>query len=188
MVAAAVLVGAALLATGCGGASAGGQAAGSSAYQKALPYAQCMRSHGIGNFPDPDSNGNFPNPNVPYSPQYAKAQSTCVKLHPYNLVLSPPQATKMMAQALKYSRCMRAHGVPNFPDPTQGNNGIAFGGQTSVGSATGQGGAAQPTASTGKGGSARPTASTSIGSSGPSESPQYQAANQACQSYMAGVK
>ena len=24
--------------------------------------------------------------------------------------------------ALAYARCMRAHGVPNFPDPTGGNN------------------------------------------------------------------
>jgi hypothetical protein len=147
-----------------------------------------MRSHGIGNFPDPDSNGNFPNPNIPYSPQYAKAQSTCVKLHPYNMVLSPQQVTKTMSQALKFARCMRAHGVPDFPDPTQGNNGIAFGSQTSGGSVPAQGGSAQPTASTGKGGSAQPTASTSVGTSGPSESPQYQAAAQACQSYMKGAK
>jgi hypothetical protein len=53
---AAALAGTALLAAACG---SGGPpaAAGTTAYQKALAYSQCMRSHGVPGFPDPQSNG-----------------------------------------------------------------------------------------------------------------------------------
>src|ERR1022692_249263 len=53
-----VLAGIALLAAACGG---GGSpvAAGSTAYQKSLAYAQCMRAHGEPGYPDPTSNGGF---------------------------------------------------------------------------------------------------------------------------------
>lgn len=34
----------------------------------------------------------------------------------------------MMAQALKYTGCMRSHGVPSFPDPKQSSGGISIGG------------------------------------------------------------
>jgi hypothetical protein len=174
----------ALLAAACGG-SPSSAAGGSAAYQDALPFAQCMRSHGIGNFPDPDSSGNFDvNGSVHAdSPQYAAAQRTCVRLHPYNMVLSPHQVAKMMAEALKFARCMRAHGVPNFPDPTENNGGISFGSQTSAGSPPGQGGSSPEAGSGQRGtGSGQPTTGTSSGS-GPSESPQFQAATQACQSH-----
>ncbi len=30
---------------------------------------------------------------------------------------SPAQQAQMQAQALKFSACMRSHGVPSFPDP-----------------------------------------------------------------------
>ncbi len=172
----------ALLAAACGGGSPSSAAGGSAAYQDALPFAQCMRSHGIGNFPDPDSSGNFDvNGSVHAdSPQYAAAQRTCVRLHPYNMVLSPHQVAKMMAEALKFARCMRAHGVPNFPDPTENNGAISF---VNV---PGQPGGSSPGAGSGQRGtsSGQPTTGTSSGSgSGPSESPQFQAATQACQSH-----
>ena len=192
-----VLATAALLAAGCG-SPAGGQATGSTAYQKALPFAQCMRSHGISNYPDPLSNGNFGDisDSIQHSPQYAGAKQTCTRLHPWNMVLSPHQQAQEMAQLLKFARCMRAHGVPNFADPTETSSGISFGGQANAGSAgSGQGspnsGQGSPSsgrdsAGSGKpgGGSGSPATSQGGGSGAPSESPQYQAANQACQSYL----
>jgi hypothetical protein len=33
---------------------------------------------------------------------------------------SPPSQTQLQQDALKYARCMRADGVPNFPDPNAG--------------------------------------------------------------------
>lgn len=189
-----ILAAAALLAAGCG-SPAGGQAAGSSPYQKALPFAQCMRSHGVPNYPDPLSNGNFGDisNSIQHSPQYAGAKQTCTRLHPWNMVLSPHQQAQEMAQLLEYARCMRAHGVPNFPDPTETNNGISFGGPANAGSAgSGQGspGSDQGSAGSGKpgGSSGSPAPSQGGGSGTPSESPQYQAANQACQSYLRGAQ
>jgi hypothetical protein len=32
--------------------------------------------------------------------------------------------TELMNDALKYSACMRSHGLSNFPDPTEGSNGL----------------------------------------------------------------
>lgn len=194
-----VLAAAALLAAGCG-SPAGGRAAGSSPYQKALPFAQCMRSHGVPNYPDPLSNGNFGDisNSIQHSPQYAGAKQTCTRLHPWNMVLSPHQQAQEMTELLKYSRCMRAHGVPNFSDPTETSNGISFGGPANEGSAgSGQGssGSGQGSSGSGQGsaGSGKPSGSGSPASQGggsgaPSESPQYQAANQACQSYLRGAQ
>ena len=186
-----VLAVAALLAAGCGSA-AGAQAAGPLAYQKALPFAQCMRSHGIPDYPDPLSNGNFGeiSNSIQHSPQYAGAKQTCTRLHPWNMVLSSHQQALEMAQLLKFARCMRAHGVPNFSDPTETSSGISFGGQTNEGSAgSGHGSSGSGQGSGKPGGSSGSSATGHGGGSGaPSESPQYRAANQACQSYLRGAQ
>jgi hypothetical protein len=185
-----VLAAAALLAAGCGSA-AGGQAAGPSAYQKALPFAQCMRSHGVPDYPDPLSNGNFGeiSNSIQHNPQYAAAKQTCTRLHPWNMVLSQHQQALEMAQLLKYARCMRAHGLPNFSDPTETSSGISFGGPANAGSSgSGQGSpsSGQGSARSGKpgGGSGSPATGHGGGLGPPSEPPQYQAANHACQSYL----
>ncbi len=177
----AAMVGTALLAAACGG-SHSSATGGSVAYQQALPFAQCVRSHGIGNFPDPDSSGNFDANSIPDTQQYREAHTTCVRLHPYNMALSPHQVATMMSRALKFARCMRAHGVPSFPDPTQNNGGISFGSQTSGGPPPGQGGSS-PRAGSGQGRNASSQPSTATGSGPSAESPQYQAAAQACQSF-----
>ena len=56
--AAAALASLAILAAGCSSGSSGTSAAassssGTSAVSQALKYSQCMRSHGIADFPDP---------------------------------------------------------------------------------------------------------------------------------------
>ena len=61
-----VMAAAALLAAACGGSpsstgSGGSPNAGGSANSpSAVAYSQCMRSHGVPNFPDPDSSGQIP--------------------------------------------------------------------------------------------------------------------------------
>jgi hypothetical protein len=84
-------------------------------------FAACMRSHGVANFPDPSSGGGInigPRSGInPDSPQFQSAQRACQKLLPAGKALSPAQQAQMQAQLLKFSACMRSHGVPNFPDP-----------------------------------------------------------------------
>jgi hypothetical protein len=84
-----------------------------------LAFAACMRSHGVPNFPDPSSNGGTvitPSMGInTRSPQFISARNTCARLIGGGTSASSPQN---LAQELKYSKCMRAHGVPNFPDPS----------------------------------------------------------------------
>jgi hypothetical protein len=94
-------------------------------FQQALKFSQCMRSHGITNFPDPGSTGGIEissssgiNPN---NAQFAAAQKACRKYMPPGP--SHAQQEQMEQQALAFAACMRAHGLPNFPDPTFGPNG-----------------------------------------------------------------
>lgn len=58
------------------------------------------------------------------SARLAAAQAVCRKLVPMGSLSVPTQAqtARLLAQMLKLSQCMRAHGEPKFPDPTR--NGI----------------------------------------------------------------
>ena len=125
-----LLTGTTLLVAACGGGSAA--SAGSSPYAKALAYTQCMRSNGVANYPDPNSQGQIlMTANVWKevdfgSPQFAQAAKTCKKLAP-NSTISPQQVRQLLSQGLKYSACMRAHGITNYPDPSTAGGGIAVG-------------------------------------------------------------
>jgi len=125
---AAALAGLALPAAACGGGGSSA-AGGSSPYQKAVAYAQCMRSHGVPGFPDPDSKGNFiiKGPELGGSAgQYRSADEACRHLLPNGGQMTAAQQQKALRQALKFSACMRAHGVPSFPDPTTRNGGVTI--------------------------------------------------------------
>lgn len=123
----AVAVGAiGLLAAACGG---GGSAAlaGTTAYQKALAYAQCMRAHGEPSYPDPTSNGGFiidgkkDNLN---GQLMQSANRTCQHLLPKARPMTAAQQRQATAEALKFVACMRTHGIPNMPDPQVNSQGI----------------------------------------------------------------
>jgi hypothetical protein len=128
----------ALLAAGCGGGGTQGGVS-SSAYTDAVAYAHCMRAQGVGNWPDPTSSGDFlltgNSPTNPAdSPNYTSANKACAHLLPNNGRPTAAQTQKVEAEALKYARCMRAHGVLNFPDPDPNPNhaGINLGGNESI--------------------------------------------------------
>jgi hypothetical protein len=88
-----------------------------------LKYTQCMRSHGVVNFPDPSSNGTIlVGGTVSQSPQYPAADNTCRNLLPNGGIPTAAQQARGIAQLLKLSVCMRAHGISDYPDPT--SNGI----------------------------------------------------------------
>lgn len=100
----------------------------------ALAYAQCMRSHGIPDFPDPNSRGGFAIQAHPGSdldknnPTFQAASNACESLRP---VPSAAQQQQMHDQMLKYSQCMRAHGIADFPDPSATGDINISGGQGS---------------------------------------------------------
>lgn len=127
------MAGVALLAAACGGSSPSSStpAGGSTDYQKAVAYAQCMRSHGVPSYPDPDSQGQFPpvqlGRNGVSQQAVQSAQNDCRHLQPGGGAGTAQQQQAKLTQALDFARCMRAHGVPDFPDPTAaGNGGIGY--------------------------------------------------------------
>jgi hypothetical protein len=87
----------------------------------ALAYSQCMRSHGVPNFPDPNSQGAIQIQGGsgsgfdPNSAAFKNADKACQSKQP-----KPTAAQQAQAQqhALAVSRCMRAHGIKDYPDPT----------------------------------------------------------------------
>jgi hypothetical protein len=93
-----------------------------------LAYSQCMRAHGVPDFPDPVGNSlqlkaSQGSDLDPTSPQNIAAQRACKSLQP----AGPPGGRVNAAQqanALKYSACMRDNGVPNFPDPVFSGGGV----------------------------------------------------------------
>jgi hypothetical protein len=132
-----------LLAAACNGspssAGPGGapNARGAANSQKAVAFSQCMRARGVPNYPDPGSNGVLPKTSAQLlrvsSAQFNGAERGCQHLLPTTgaaLTASSlqqcylagvcPQALVQHAVTAgrSFSRCMRAHGVPNWPDPT----------------------------------------------------------------------
>jgi hypothetical protein len=111
-----------------GGGSPGTPAAGGGSSRSStllLKFSECMRAHGISGFPDP-----VPGPHGysihisvrpgsdlnPHSPQYRAAQNSCKKYSPSGN-LTAAQKAAANARALRYSQCMRAHGIASYPDP-----------------------------------------------------------------------
>ena len=84
-------------------------------------------------FTDPSSQGLFPRLPLP-SPQYTSASSACGHLLPSYRV-TPAQREQDLSRALKFSACMRSHGIPSYRDPVQLANGnIELGGNPGPGS------------------------------------------------------
>ena len=114
----------AAVAAGCGGGGGGpGSGAAANASASAVKFSQCMRQHGISDFPDPDSQGHMqiritPGSDMdPNNPQFKAAQKACAKYQERAVGhFDKAQEQRMQQAALNYARCMRAHGV-NFPDP-----------------------------------------------------------------------
>jgi hypothetical protein len=81
-----------------------------------------MRSHGVPSFPDPNGSGKPSNATPQQlgvsNSQYQEAESACQHLLPYGSNgPTSAQVEQYRATMLKYARCMRTHGVSDFPDP-----------------------------------------------------------------------
>ena len=89
--------------------------------QRLLAFSQCMRAHGVAKFPDPSARGGIqisPSTGVnPQSPAFQAAQNACGGLGKGGPGGGHPTEADKLAM-LNVSKCMRAHGLTNFPDPT----------------------------------------------------------------------
>jgi hypothetical protein len=104
-----------MLAAGCVGSPP------ASAPNGALAFSRCMRSHGVPAYPDPTGSG-LPPKKTPQqlgvsSSELQSGQTACQNLLTNGGQPSQAQVAQYRATMLIYARCMRAHGVPNMPDP-----------------------------------------------------------------------
>jgi hypothetical protein len=125
-----------LLEAGCGGGSAPrvanvatttNAATTTTAQNGLLAFSQCMRSNGVPSFPDPQE---FAQGNVKLTlhqdpasntPRFRAAMNACSHLIPASGgpdQQSAQQTRTRLADGLSFARCMRSHGLSNFPDPT----------------------------------------------------------------------
>jgi hypothetical protein len=148
------LLGASVLAAGCGAAPSGQAVAslgktttttGPSAARagsttnpanSALAFVNCLRTHGVPNMPEPVVSGRNVHITVtpgldPSSPQFIAADNACKHLLPDNGV--PTRGTITPADQADYLRavaCMRSHGFPDFPDPVFHDGTVTFNSRT----------------------------------------------------------
>jgi hypothetical protein len=135
-----------LVLAACGGSNTKPTSASSPYGPKSSPAAvsRCIRANGLSNFPDPRSGPDgggvgFPGGFIVTSsdsidvmgtrfsgPAVVHAEKACKEYMPPSgpaPTISASQKAAMLASA----RCMRKHGVPNFPDPSFSGNQIDIG-------------------------------------------------------------
>jgi hypothetical protein len=103
-------------------ASGGGNPSATN-HEKAVKFAECMRNNGVSAFPDPPASGNLTIDAIANgssldtsTPAFTQAISACKHLEPAGFTGSKRSSAQQSA-ALKFAQCMRANGVPDFPDP-----------------------------------------------------------------------
>jgi hypothetical protein len=109
---------------GCGGTRSSGGNSTATIREKAVKFAECMRANGVSAFPDPDASGELTIDAVANgssvdtsSAVFEQALGACKDLEPPGFTgakVTPRQRTAR----LEFAQCIRANGVPDFPDPT----------------------------------------------------------------------
>jgi len=90
---------------------------------RARAFVACMRQNGVPNHPDPAADGSIqlgPTDKVDInSPAFKNAESICKKSDPSSQQQqgAPPGPS---FDPTAYVTCMRQHGMPNFPEPVNG--------------------------------------------------------------------
>ena len=106
-----------------------------------VAFSRCMRANGVPNFPDLRSNGRSGSGMLIQAsgqtltvngvsvsgPAFVAAKAKCERYLPHQPA-TPAKAAEQRQRGLKFAKCMRSHGVPNFSDPndtsSSGNNQI----------------------------------------------------------------
>jgi hypothetical protein len=111
---------------GSGGSpNAGGSVSSPSTFlRKALAFSRCVRADGVPNWPDPTGNGRIPKETAQLlrvsGSRLQAALTACQHLLPNtgNIDNNPAALNQWWSVMLHFARCMRSHGVPNWPDPS----------------------------------------------------------------------
>jgi hypothetical protein len=92
-----------------------------------VAFSKCMRANGVPNFPDLsgdrmliEASGQSISVNgIPVNaPAFEAARQTCEKFMPHTTApATAAQSAQATRRELEFAKCMRSHGVPNFPDP-----------------------------------------------------------------------
>ena len=113
----------ALIGAGCGSSAPSETGSAGGERERAVTFSTCMREHGVEEFPDPDASGELTIDGIvngssvdPDSPAWKAAIRACKDLQPPGFTGRKRSADQQDA-ALAFARCIREHGVKDFPDP-----------------------------------------------------------------------
>ena len=117
----------ALLSAGCSNAAAETRTASNaiaSPRDEAVRFAECMRTNGVREFPDPDASGDLTIDRIANgssldtrSAAFERAMNACRTLQPAGFT-GATRSPEQQQATLKFAQCMRDNGVKDFPDPT----------------------------------------------------------------------
>jgi hypothetical protein len=118
----------ALAACGASGGTTAAGGSGTSALQQERAvlhqYANCVRSHGYPNFPDPQANaqgislvGGTPQDKQAATQTKGACAGLLNRLPAASGGQQPPLTATQLRQARLFAACMRSHGLPVWPDP-----------------------------------------------------------------------
>jgi hypothetical protein len=117
----------AMCGAGCSSAPAGTVGSGGNSTaatnEQAVRFAECMRTNGVSQFPDPDASGAFTIDAIANgssldvsSPAFTRAMSACKDLEPPGFT-GQKRNPQQQEAALQFAQCIRDNGVKDFPDP-----------------------------------------------------------------------
>ena len=118
-----------LMGAGCSNGASDSSTAGSrdsttttlDLHEQGVRYADCMRQNGVPDFPDPKASGEFPPYGVSVTPEvWTRTVLACEDLQPPGVDYSSERTQQEQSAALRFAQCIRDNGVPDFPDPVQG--------------------------------------------------------------------
>jgi hypothetical protein len=102
----------------CGSSHTPSSTTGSRTSPQAIEFADCMRAHGVPGFPDPSAGGGPIALTGTRTPAFKSASRACARLAAGGGGGVRATESQFLA-ALRFAKCMRAHGVPGLPDPTR---------------------------------------------------------------------
>ena len=84
-----------------------------------MKFAECIRAHGVPDFPDPDAKGEF-DYGVSVSPAVWTRPSTRARTCSRRARSARSGRPRSSRRRLRFAQCIRENGVKDFPDPANG--------------------------------------------------------------------